>query len=159
MRSFPFVCSAAFADSVLRSPEASDYVWSTWNDSELHDYAVSKGLLSDSDPTPARKDLITLVSDSYNNVSNNAYDTWSDSRMRYWLAKHGVVKAKEASTRDELVDLMSRSYYGAKDTSELPRSFPANLDARADGRAYSVQHLVRQRGSSVADLSWSRQAR
>lgn len=58
-----------------------------------------------------------MVSGSFDRLSKNAYDTWSDSRIKTWLNNHGVGKAKEASTRDELLDLMSRSYYGAKDTS------------------------------------------
>lgn len=37
--------------------------------------------------------------------------------QRNWLSKHGVVKTKTASTRDELLDLMSRNYYGARDTT------------------------------------------
>lgn len=37
--------------------------------------------------------------------------------QRAWLEKHGVVKSKTANTRDELLDLMARNYYGARDTS------------------------------------------
>ena len=36
--------------------------------------------------------------------------------QRAWLEKHGVVKSKTANTRDELLDLMARNYYGARDT-------------------------------------------
>lgn len=40
--------------------------------------------------------------------------------QRAWLEKHGVVKSKTANTRDELLNLMSRNYYGARDTSTSP---------------------------------------
>ena len=37
--------------------------------------------------------------------------------QRKWLVNHGVIQTKTAKTRDDLVDLMQRNYYSAKDTT------------------------------------------
>lgn len=37
--------------------------------------------------------------------------------QRNWLQRHGIVKSKTAKTRDELLDLAQRNYYGARDTT------------------------------------------
>ncbi|KAK4704007.1 hypothetical protein P7C70_g2212, partial [Phenoliferia sp. Uapishka_3] len=95
---------------------ASDYIWSTWTDTELFDYAAKKGWTTP-DKKSTREELLPKVKESYDSISKNAYDTWSDSKIKSWLNNHGVGKAKTASTREDLLDLMSRSYYGAKDTT------------------------------------------
>lgn len=78
---------------------------------------------------------------AYSDASENVYDVWGDSYIRKWLLdvcrnvfaflregplamltpffflQHGVIRTKQAKTRDELLDLMARNYYGARDTT------------------------------------------
>jgi len=96
--------------------DARDYAYSSWTDSDLHSWAVSKNLV-EPESKKTRNELLEIVKHPYNEAASHIYDTWSDSYLRNWLEKHGVVKAKTANTRDELLDLVSRSYYGAADTT------------------------------------------
>ncbi|GAA6042300.1 hypothetical protein NBRC10512_002587, partial [Rhodotorula toruloides] len=96
--------------------DTRDYVYSTWTDSDLHSWAVSKGLVKPEEKK-RRDELLDLVRKPYSDATSHVYEAWSDSYLRNWLQRHGVVKSKTANTRDELLDLMSKNYYGARDTT------------------------------------------
>ena len=85
-------------------------MWSSWTDSQLKDFAVKNGLYPSDKKTPTRSELLPAVAEYYNGASKTAYDTWSDSRIKSWLNSHGVGKAKQATKREELMDLMARNY-------------------------------------------------
>lgn len=91
---------------------ARDYVYSSWDDNAVRDYAVQHGYIKSASQAK-RDEVIKAISDNTPDV----YGIWSDSRLRSWLQSHGVVKGKTATTRDELLDLVSRNYYGARDTT------------------------------------------
>ncbi|POV97428.1 hypothetical protein PSHT_14583 [Puccinia striiformis] len=93
--------------------DAKDYVYSSWSDNQLRDYLISKGAIKSSTHF-SRHDLLQAIKDTYNDAAQNAYDSYA--RIRKWLADHGVVSSN-SSTREELVDLISQYYYGAKDTT------------------------------------------
>lgn len=96
--------------------DSRDYVYSSWSDSDLHSWLVSKGLV-EPEAKKQRRELLDLIKTPYNEATTHAYEAWGDSALRNWLQKHGVVKAKTVNTRDELLDLMSRNYYSARDTT------------------------------------------
>jgi hypothetical protein len=126
----------SLARTLLALADGRDYVYSSWKDSDLHNWLVKKNLVR-STPVQKRDDLLEAIRRPYAEATSNVYDTWSDSYIvsslyslhyratadtrltlqRNWLAKHGVVKSKTANTRDELIDLISRNYYGARDTT------------------------------------------
>ena len=37
--------------------------------------------------------------------------------LRKWLTNHGVMRTKSAKNRDDLLELMQKNYYGARDTT------------------------------------------
>lgn len=39
------------------------------------------------------------------------------NQQKRWLVQHGVGQTKTAKTRDDLLDLMSKNYYSARDTT------------------------------------------
>lgn len=61
--------------------DSKDYVYSTWTDSDLHSWAVSKGLVEPTAPPKQRADLLALIKKPYNEASAHVYDSWSDSTL------------------------------------------------------------------------------
>lgn len=117
--------------------DTKDYVWSTWNEGQLRHYLEEKGIVDT--PAQAKKnDLLAAVKKTYTDTADNVYDTWSDSYLvswpdlssnswpwltlpyldqKRWLVQHGVGHTKQAKTRNDLLDLMSKNYYSARDTT------------------------------------------
>ena len=58
--------------------DAKDYVYSTWNDNQLHDYLVNKGILKPEEQK-THEQLLAYMRDAYAAVANPAYEAWSDS--------------------------------------------------------------------------------
>ena len=130
------------SDPFIRSvypTDTKDYVWSTWNEGQLRHYLEEKGIVDT--PAQAKKnDLLAAVKKTYTDTADNVYDTWSDSYLvsltcllslhdiwpnhklvafvqKRWLVQHGVGHTKQAKTRNDLLDLMSKNYYSARDTT------------------------------------------
>lgn len=60
--------------------DGSDYAYSTFTDSQLHDWAVSKGLI-EPEAKKQRKQLLELIKTPYNEAASSFYETWSDSQL------------------------------------------------------------------------------
>lgn len=59
---------------------ARDFVYSSWTDSDLHNWAVEHDLVK-SEQRKRRDEYLDLIRKPYNDAANNVYDTWSDSRL------------------------------------------------------------------------------
>lgn len=63
---------------------ARDFVYSSWTDSDLHNWAVEHDLVK-SEQRKRRDEYLDLIRKPYNDAANNVYDTWSDSRLVSYL--------------------------------------------------------------------------
>ncbi|KAI6118142.1 hypothetical protein F5141DRAFT_1096416 [Pisolithus sp. B1] len=55
------------------------------------------------------------VARAFDESKDHVFSTWDDSRLRKWLEDHGVVEAKKAETRTELLNLANRYLHQASD--------------------------------------------
>lgn len=65
---------------MLQTVDGSDYAYSTFTDSQLHEWAVSKGLI-EPEAKKQRKQLLELIKTPYNEAASSFYETWSDSQL------------------------------------------------------------------------------
>lgn len=127
--------SAAVAQAetdVARAIDRSkDYVYSSWDDSKLRAYLQSKGLLK-SNAEKKRDELLAMMEEYYNKVSNPIWESWSDSYMvgvvarfgfcqiliasqHEWLVSHHIIKSDFEKNRDKLRAELEKYYYGPSD--------------------------------------------
>ncbi|KAJ3889983.1 hypothetical protein GG344DRAFT_50572 [Lentinula edodes] len=94
--------------------DTKDYVWSTWDDTQLRKYLVQKGVIDDRTAAGKKRDeLVALVKDGYNSAQGNIWEMWGDSYIREWLASHNLIDTRSPieQSRDEYLDLMRTYYY------------------------------------------------
>ncbi|KAF5374052.1 hypothetical protein D9757_010728 [Collybiopsis confluens] len=97
---------------------AKDYVWSTWDDTQLRKYLVDKNIIDNRTAAGKKRDqLIELAKEHYVSAKGKTYETWSDSYMYEWLAAHSLIdtRNKTQKTRDEYAELMGKYYYDTKE--------------------------------------------
>jgi hypothetical protein len=106
---------AVATDQVGRKlDDSKDYVYSSWNDNQLKNWLVSKGLLK-SNEKKSRDELLKLMRDSYVKSTDPFWNAWSDSYMREWLVSRGLIKTDYEKNRDALIEQMNNYYYGVSD--------------------------------------------
>ncbi|KAJ3862102.1 hypothetical protein EV359DRAFT_74366 [Lentinula novae-zelandiae] len=106
--------TASSASSAHPLDDTKDYVWSTWDDTQLRKYLVQKGVIDDRTAAGKKRDeLVALVKDGYNNVQGNIWEMWGDSYIREWLASHNLIDTRSPieQSRDEYLDSMRTYYY------------------------------------------------
>ncbi|KAJ4465415.1 hypothetical protein C8J55DRAFT_482114 [Lentinula edodes] len=94
--------------------DTKDYVWSTWDDTQLRKYLVQKGVIDDRTAAGKKRDeLVALVKNGYNSAQGNIWEMWGDSYIREWLASHNLIDTRSPieQSRDEYLDLMRTYYY------------------------------------------------
>ncbi|KIK56582.1 hypothetical protein GYMLUDRAFT_229987 [Collybiopsis luxurians FD-317 M1] len=94
--------------------DTKDYVWSTWDDTNLRKYLVQKGVIDDRTAAGKKRDeLIAMIKDGYKNTEENAWEMWSDSYIHDWLAAHNLIDTRSSlqKNRDEYLGLMRTYYY------------------------------------------------
>lgn len=72
--------SCATADASRRLHESEDYFFETWDDSRLRNFLQEKGFLQANEKTH-RKDLLSMVKDAYNSVTEPVWNAWSTAYM------------------------------------------------------------------------------
>jgi hypothetical protein len=66
-------------DDVLKAlNDSKDYVYSTWDDNQMRDYLVSRGVLK-SNAQKTRDQYLKLMKDNYASVADPVWDAWSDT--------------------------------------------------------------------------------
>ena len=66
-------------DTALRAfNDSKDYVYSTWDDKQIKDYLVSRGVIK-SDAQKTRDQYLKLMREHYAAVANPVWEAWSDS--------------------------------------------------------------------------------
>ncbi|KAJ3913211.1 hypothetical protein F5877DRAFT_93287 [Lentinula edodes] len=94
-----------------------DYVWSTWDDTQLRKFLVENGVIDTRTAAGKKRDeLIKSAKTHYATASGNAWETWSDSYIRDWLAAHNLIDTRNSvqMSRDEYTALMKSYYYDSK---------------------------------------------
>ncbi|KAF9078322.1 hypothetical protein BDP27DRAFT_1388222 [Rhodocollybia butyracea] len=96
---------------------AKDYVWSSWDDTQLRKFIVDKGIIDNRTAAGKKRDeLIQLATAHYANTKGTVYEAWGDSYIHDWLATHNVIDTRNSAqkSRDEYVTLMGNYYYDTK---------------------------------------------
>lgn len=123
--------STSTDDALKAFNESQDYIYSTWDDSQMKDYLVSHGVLK-SDVQKTRDQYLKLMKENYAAVADPVWGAWSDSYMvssqrtvpsyttltsvqRSWLVSKGLIKTDYHKNRDYLAEQMKKYYY---DSSE-----------------------------------------
>lgn len=70
--------STSTDDALKAFDESKDYIYSTWDDSQMKDYLVSRGALK-SDAQKTRDQYLKLMKEHYATVANPVWQAWSDS--------------------------------------------------------------------------------
>lgn len=83
-----------------------DYVWSSWNDSQLHQWLVEYNIIKP-DAEIKHDKMLKLVQDNYLSATNAVWDAWTESEIRAWLIEHGYLRTEAQVKRDELVKLIN----------------------------------------------------
>ncbi|KAG6915188.1 hypothetical protein DXG01_012784 [Tephrocybe rancida] len=98
--------------------DTKDYVYSTWDDSQLRSYLESKGVKVQDQAKQSRSDLLGLMHGAYAKVTDPVYNAWSDSYLHNWLVSHNVISAAPPNpySREYLLSKMGDYYYDAHDT-------------------------------------------
>ncbi|KAK0216105.1 hypothetical protein IW262DRAFT_197006 [Armillaria fumosa] len=130
-----FVAQAT--ESVLRAMDDSkDYVYSTWDDAQLRDYLVQKGVLK---PKTEKKrgELLAMMKDAYYSVADPVWEAWSNSFMYEWLTSHNVLDGRSnlEKNRDALLAQMSKYYYTSN-------SYFWDTWSDSDLKAWLVEHNI-----------------
>lgn len=60
--------------------DSKDYVYSTWDDNQLRDYLVDKGVIKSNQQT-TREKMLEYMRDSYAKTSNPVWEAYSDSYL------------------------------------------------------------------------------
>lgn len=98
--------AAEFYSSLASSSASSVYASAT-DTANYASQCISSAVIQ------ATNEVARAIDDSKDYI----YSTWDDSRFRTWLEEHGVVEARTANTRDELIRL-SNDYF-SKATSAV----------------------------------------
>ncbi|KAK0189639.1 hypothetical protein F5146DRAFT_1103782 [Armillaria mellea] len=128
---------AQATSGVLRAMDDSkDYVYSTWDDAQLRDYLVQKGVLK-SKTEKKRAELLAMMKDAYYSVADPVWESWSNSFMYEWLTSHNVLDGRSnlEKNRDVLLAQMSKYYY-------TPNSYFWDTWSDSDLKAWLVEHNI-----------------
>ncbi|KAJ7146117.1 hypothetical protein C8R44DRAFT_590354, partial [Mycena epipterygia] len=97
--------------------DATDYVYSTWDDNKLRSYLVEKKVIAQDAANKKRAELLALMRDAYAQVTTPVWEAWSDSYMREWLIAHDLVAPGAPPPKtDVLKAKMAQYYYDVNDS-------------------------------------------
>ncbi|QRV87466.1 Ish1 domain protein [Ceratobasidium sp. AG-Ba] len=109
------VAASASARAAKALDDSTDYVYSTWSDSDLRAYLEKHGVVK-TKAELTRDQLLAQMRTAYGSVANPVYSAWSTSYMHQWLVDHGIIKSDYEKNRDKLIGELQRYYYGTTDT-------------------------------------------
>lgn len=69
------------------------------------EWLIAHNLLKPTD-TPSRSSLLGEMKKYYYTLTDNVWNTWSDSELKAWLVDHGFLKSDVEKNRDELVKMI-----------------------------------------------------
>lgn len=93
---------AAYAQVTASFDRNTDYVWSTWKDSELRKWLIQNNVIK-SDYEAKRDELVSTAEKYANTLSDQgkAYYAWSDAKLKEYLYAVGL--SKTPATREQLL--------------------------------------------------------
>ncbi|KAG8970113.1 hypothetical protein FRC03_011131 [Tulasnella sp. 419] len=157
--------SAAWASGVVdrKLQDSKDYVYSTWDDSQLRTFLEKKGVVKPKEKT-TREQLLSKMRDSYNAATDPVYNSWSESYMKEWLVSHGIIKSEEEKKRDYYLDQLKHYYYAPQDKawstwsdSETKAWLVHNGYIKSDAQVQreKMQKMVEANWYNAKDTTWS----
>lgn len=149
--------------------DSKDYVYSSWDDSQMREYLVSRGVIK-SDAHKTRDQYLKLMREHYASVANPVWEAWSDSYIvriskehsiicnsdpiqRTWLVSKGLIKTDYEKKRDYLAEQMEKYYYDSSDKIY-------NTWSDSEIKAWLVDHKVvkpeaqARRDKLISLMSW-----
>ncbi|KAG5646167.1 hypothetical protein DXG03_004220 [Asterophora parasitica] len=97
--------------------KVTDPIYDAWSDSYLHDWLVSRKVISPTPSSPYSRDhLLKTMKQYYYDANDSVYSSWSDSQLKEWLVKQGIVKNDAEIKRDKMLKLVQDNYLSAKST-------------------------------------------
>ncbi|KAL5498321.1 hypothetical protein ACEPAH_2463 [Sanghuangporus vaninii] len=143
--------------------DSKDYVYSTWNDNQLRDYLVKKGVIKSNQKT-TRDQLLAYMRDTYAKTTDPIWEAWSDSYMHEWLVSQGVIKSDFEKGRDALSARMRSYYYTPQERfwdswseSDLRQWLIDHNVIKSDAQIKKdkMKKLVADNYASASDTVWS----
>lgn len=139
--------SAAYAQITSSFDANTDYVWSTWKDSELRKWLIQNNVIK-SDYEAKRDELVSTAEGYANTLSDQgkAYYAWSDSKLKEYLYAVGLSKTPQ--TREQLLQEVQARFVPSKGIIDQIREGVMNVLGGAHDAA-------NQHGASVGDAAAS----
>ncbi|KAG9094881.1 hypothetical protein FRC07_011188, partial [Ceratobasidium sp. 392] len=156
------VATSASARASKALQDSSDYVYSTWSDSDLRAYLEKNGVVK-TKAELTREQLLAQMRTAYGAVANPVYSAWSTSYMHQWLVDHGIIKSDYEKNRDKLTAELQRYYYGTTDTvystwsdNQLRNWLVERNIIKSDAQVQreKLQKLVKDNYLSAKDTAW-----
>ncbi|KAG8685591.1 hypothetical protein FRC09_014656, partial [Ceratobasidium sp. 395] len=109
------VGASASARAAKALDDSTDYIYSTWSDSDMRAYLEKHGVVK-TKAELTRDQLLAQMRTAYAATTDPVYNAWSTSYMHQWLVDHGIIKSDYEKNRDKMVAELQRYYYGTTDT-------------------------------------------
>jgi hypothetical protein len=146
---------ATSTDGALRAfDDSKDYVYSTWDDSQMKDHLVSRGVLK-SNAQKTRDQYLKLMKENYADVANPVWQAWSDSYIVSFLTTLPTLFSADFRTA-RLACEQGVDQDGLPKEPRLPRRADEDLLLRFLGQG--LQHMVRLRNQVLARRTQRHQA-
>jgi hypothetical protein len=113
-RSAASAYATASAFTSRKMNDATDYVYSSWDDNQLRTYLENKGVIKPKQQA-TRDELLTRMKSTFSTTTDPAYNAWSNSYMRQWLIAHGIIKSDHDAKRDYYLEQLKTYYYTPQD--------------------------------------------
>ncbi|THH01684.1 hypothetical protein EW145_g6869 [Phellinidium pouzarii] len=114
--------------------DSKDYVYSTWDQNQLRDYLVDKGVIN-SNQQMSREKMLEYMRDAYAKITDPIWDAYSDSYLHDWLVAHGIIKSDFEKNRDALTVQTKKYYY-------TPQQRAWDSWSESDMRKWLIDHNV-----------------
>ncbi|KAF7971961.1 hypothetical protein HWV62_19349 [Athelia sp. TMB] len=107
----------ATRDAARALDDSRDYVYSSWDESQLRKYLEDKGVVDKKTASGlSREQLLAQMRTGYASVTEPVWDAWSDSYLREWLLTHNIISPTYDAKRAGLLEKMKHYYYTTNDT-------------------------------------------
>ena len=134
-------------DNALKAlDDTKDYVYSTWDDNQMKDYLVSRGVIK-SDTQKTRDQYLKLMKENYAAIANPVWEAWSDTYIVGFSKNHRILYNADFHTA-QLAHEQGADQDGLRKEPRLSRS--ADEEILLQFLRQDFQHLVRLRDQSLA---------
>ncbi|KAI0314946.1 hypothetical protein OF83DRAFT_1134392 [Amylostereum chailletii] len=101
----------ATADIGRKASDERDWAYSTWDDSQLRNFLVEKGILK-SKQQATRDEMVAKFQEYYRSAADPVWEAWSDSYLQEWLVDHHIPTGTSSPpTRPSLLERIQMYHY------------------------------------------------